>query len=60
MKVEITARWGNFKPGDVVDVGGNLGRWLVGNNRAKAISSAPQDKMVKTSQNKGIASGLYS
>lgn len=56
MKVILTARWGSFKPGETVDVGESLGEWLIGRNLAKAISQPPKDKMVRSSQTKGIAS----
>jgi hypothetical protein len=56
MKVKLTARWGNLKSGETAEVGETLGRWLVGKNRAKAVSSAPRDKMIKSSKTKGIAS----
>ena len=48
MKIQLTAGWGVFKPGEIADVGGHLGRWLIGKNLAKAVSSAPHDKMIKS------------
>jgi len=47
MKIELTAGWGNLKPGEIAEVGGKLGRYLIGKNLAKIVVSAPQDKMVK-------------
>lgn len=58
MRIEFTARWGAIPPGEQLDLSASLARWLIGNNLAKAVRSAPRDKMIKTSLNKGIVSAL--
>jgi len=47
MKIKLAAGWGSLKPGEIVEVGGTLGRYLIGKNLAKAIATAPADKMMK-------------